>query len=97
MPASKATSLEYVEVGSFVYRSSFGNGLTEFEYDHVLIGRYDGPVTPDPQEVSEVAWVEVGALLADLEAHPSRYTAWFMTAAPMAVRGMLGPGAEARA
>ena len=31
--------------------------------------------------------------VADLEAHPSRYTAWFMTAAPMAVRGMLGPGA----
>ena len=48
---------------------------------------------PDPQEASEVAWVEVDALLADLEAHPSRYTAWFMTAAPMAVRGMLGPGA----
>ena len=70
-----------------------GEGLVEYEYDHVLIGRYDGPVTPDPQEASEVAWVEVGALLADLEAHPSRYTAWFMTAAPMAVRGMLGPGA----
>ena len=81
------------EVGSFVYRARLGEGLVEFEYDHVLIGRYDGPVTPDPQEASEVAWVEVGALLADLEAHPSRYTTWFMTAAPMAVRGMLGPGA----
>ena len=87
------TGVRMGEVGSFVYRARLGEGLVEFEYDHVLIGRYDGPVTPDPQEASEVAWVEVGALLADLEAHPSRYTAWFMTAAPMAVRGMLGPGA----
>ena len=87
------TGVRMGEVGSFVYRARLGEGLVEFEYDHVLIGRYDGPVTPDPQEVSEVAWVEVGELLEDLERHPSRYTAWFMTAAPMAVAAMLGPGA----
>lgn len=80
------------EVGSFVYRAKFANGLTEFEYDHVLVGEYDGPVAPDPAEASEVAWVEVGELLEDLAAHPSRYTAWFVTAAPMAARAILAPG-----
>ena len=84
MPASKATSLEYVEVGSFVYRSSFGNGLTEFEYDHVFVTPYDGPLAPDPSEVAATAWVDAEEALADLQAHPSRYASWFLTAAPMA-------------
>lgn len=81
------------EVGSFVYRERFADGLVEFELDHVFIARYDGDVTPDPSEASDVAWVEVGELLEDLERHPSRYTAWFLTAAPMAVAAMLGPRA----
>ena len=84
VPASKATSLEYVEVGSFVYRSSFGNGLTEFEYDHVFVAPYDGPLAPDPSEVAATAWVDAREALADLQAHPSRYASWFLTAAPMA-------------
>ncbi|SDR67561.1 isopentenyl-diphosphate Delta-isomerase [Parafannyhessea umbonata] len=84
VPASKATSLEYVEVGSFVYRSSFGNGLTEFEYDHVFVTPYDGPLAPDPSEVAATAWVDAEEALADLQAHPSRYASWFLTAAPMA-------------
>ena len=77
------------EVGSFVYRARLAGGLTEFEYDHVFVGEYDGPVVPDPAEASEVAWVEVGELLEDLAAHPSRYTAWLVTAAPMAANAIL--------
>lgn len=84
VPASVSASLEYVEVGSFVYRSSFGNGLTEFEYDHVFVAPYDGPLAPDPGEVEATAWVDAEEALADLQAHPSRYASWFLTAAPMA-------------
>ena len=28
---------------SFTYRSEYDNGLTEFEFDHVFVGRYDAP------------------------------------------------------
>ena len=82
--AAVAASLGYDEVGSFVYRSSYGNGLTEFEYDHVFVAPYDGPLTPDPSEVEATAWVDADEALADLQAHPSRYASWFLTAAPMA-------------
>lgn len=34
------------EVGSFVYRATFANGLTEYEFDHVLVGEWGG--APDP-------------------------------------------------
>lgn len=82
--AAVAASLGYDEVGSFVYRSSYGNGLTEFEYDHIFVAPYDGPLAPDPSEVEATAWVDADEALADLQAHPSRYASWFLTAAPMA-------------
>lgn len=84
VPAAVVASLGYDEVGSFVYRSSYGNGLTEFEYDHVFVAPYDGPLMPDPSEVEATAWVDADEALADLQAHPSRYASWFLTAAPMA-------------
>lgn len=84
VPAAVAAGLGYDEVGSFVYRSPYGNGLTEFEYDHVFVASYDGPLTPDPDEVEATAWVDADEALTDLQAHPSRYASWFLTAAPMA-------------
>jgi isopentenyl-diphosphate delta-isomerase len=51
--------------------------LTEHEYDHVLVGRLDGHVTPDPAEVADVKWMESRDLLADVKAHPQHYTPWF--------------------
>src|ERR1700754_4636109 len=41
----------------FTYRSVFDNGLTEYEFDHVFVGVYDGDVYPDPAEVSEYSWM----------------------------------------
>ena len=32
------------ELYSFVYRAQFENGLTEYEYDHVFLGEYDGEI-----------------------------------------------------
>lgn len=63
---------------SFVYRASFDNGLTEHEYDHVLLGTYDGPVAPDPVEAAGYAWVSLADIRADLASHPDRYTVWFV-------------------
>ncbi len=36
------------EVGSFVYRAAFANGITEYEYDHVLVGEWAGASDPGP-------------------------------------------------
>lgn len=74
------------EIHSFVYRAAFDNGLTEYEFDHVLIGEYDGEFAMNPEEVDDVRWVNIGNLLADVCNNPQRYTPWFITALGEAVK-----------
>ncbi|MFV0414194.1 MAG: isopentenyl-diphosphate Delta-isomerase [Oscillospiraceae bacterium] len=70
------------EIFRFVYRAPFDNGLTEHELDHVFIGRYDGPVRPDPAEIEAVEWVSFEELRRDLAERPQRYCPWFLACAP---------------
>ncbi len=64
------------EVGSFAYRAKFGNGLCEYEYDHVLVGGCAGEPCPNPSEVGELRWVGLEQLAQDLARHPERFAAW---------------------
>ena len=70
------------ELFHFRYEKAFENGLTENELDHVMIGRYDGPVTFCPEEVDEIRWVDPEALMQDVRQHPERYTYWLLQALP---------------
>ena len=66
------------ELFSFVYRAEDPvSGLTEHEFDHVLVGRFDGVPTPDPDEVGDWKWVDPPLLAADVAARPANYTPWF--------------------
>ena len=71
------------EIGSFVYCHRFADDLFEYEYDHVLIGCFDGPVSPNPEEIETTAWCAQQTLLDALRCHPERFAPWFLTAAPM--------------
>lgn len=73
------------EMGHFLYYKDFGDGLKEFEVDHVFVGRTQDAPRPDPEEVSETAWLTVLEAEADLRRHPERYTAWYPTAFSMAL------------
>ena len=64
------------ELDSFVYFEAFANGLAEHEYDHVLVGRPAGDVSPDPSEVMAVRWVSVDDVAAERADHPERFSAW---------------------
>ena len=68
------------EIDSFIYCYPFSNGLTEFEYDHVLVGEYTGGFKAVPEEVDEIRWVEISELLEDIKNNPHIYTPWFITA-----------------
>lgn len=61
---------------TFTYKAEVGEGLVEHEFDHVFFGAYDGPVLPDPSEVSEVRWMRMNDLADDLSTSPEHYTAW---------------------
>ena len=64
------------EVCAFVYRAEFDNGLTEHEFDHVVVGRCVGEVDPNPAEASEARWIGFDALAAELASEPSKFAAW---------------------
>jgi len=61
----------------FVYRAEFADGLIEYEYDHVFVGRAVGPPQPDEAEVANWRWASMEEVADDVVQHPSRYTRWF--------------------
>jgi isopentenyl-diphosphate delta-isomerase len=61
----------------FIYRANVDEGLIEYEYDHILLGWFDGTPQPDPNEIAEWKWADLRTLSADIEAHPESYTYWF--------------------
>ena len=66
----------------FIYRASFDNGLTEYEFDHVLTGLYDGEINPDPDEVASHCFLSIEQIENSLMTEPERYTEWFKIAFP---------------
>jgi len=68
---------ELDELISFIYKAPFDNGLTEHEFDHVMIGSYNGEPNINPDEVAAWKWMQPEAVRDDIEAHSERYTAWF--------------------
>ena len=60
-----------------VYRAGLDTGLTEYEYDHVLVGEFSGEPLCNPQEVDDWRWISPEELKADMEASPQKYSAWF--------------------
>jgi len=71
------------EIFHFTYRSSFDNGLTEHEFDHVFLGLYDGPLQPDPAEVSNHCFATPEQIETSLKEQPEKFTSWFHIAFPM--------------
>ena len=68
------------KVFDFIYRTEFDDGLIEHEFDHVFIGKYDGVVKPDPDEVESYKWVAIEELKKDIRENPQKYTSWFKIA-----------------
>ncbi|MGH3713275.1 MAG: isopentenyl-diphosphate Delta-isomerase [Micromonosporaceae bacterium] len=67
------------EVGHFVYQASDpATGRVEHEYDHVLVGRVDPDVEPqpDPAEADDWRWMPLPALRADTRDDSDAYTPW---------------------
>jgi isopentenyl-diphosphate delta-isomerase len=68
---------------SFIYKAALDNGLTEYEFDHVLIGKYEGPINANTDEVGDHRYMAMGELKNSLRDHPEKYTAWFKIAFPL--------------
>ena len=65
---------------SFIYRTDLDHGLTEHEYDHVVIGRYNGEPVPDTAEVGDWKWAPVAEVRGSIAERPEAFTIWFRIA-----------------
>jgi len=65
------------EAFSMIYKTPVSDRLTEHEFLHVFIGRYDKEPIINKDEVESHAWVDVATLRNDMRKHPEKYTPWF--------------------
>lgn len=70
------------EIGNFIYKKEFENGLIENEYDHLIIGEYSGEPKIDKNEVEEYQWIKLPELAKGLRNNPGKYTYWLKLALP---------------
>ncbi len=67
-----------VPLADLEYRADVGGGLTEHEVVRIFVARARPELAfaPDPEEVAEVAWVDLHDLAARVARHPEAYTPW---------------------
>ncbi|MER3316801.1 MAG: isopentenyl-diphosphate Delta-isomerase [Allomuricauda sp.] len=68
---------ELKELFSFVYKAPFDNGLTEHEFDHVMVGYFENEPDINPEEVADWKWMQPEDIKKDIAENPDEYTAWF--------------------
>lgn len=70
------------ELFSFTYKAEFSNGLTEHEFDHVLVGTCNTLPQPNSSEVADFKWLSLEAVKQAINENPNQYTEWFKIALP---------------
>jgi len=70
-------SVDLEESISFIYKAPFDNGLTEHEYDHILLGSFEGEPDLNPDEVAAWKWMSLEAIQEDMKINSEIYTEWF--------------------
>lgn len=66
-----------IEVGTFVYRrADETTGLSEAEFDHVLLGQTTMQPTPNRFEVADHEWIALAGLRQRMNAEPESFVPW---------------------
>lgn len=62
---------------SFHYQAVLNNDLIENEIDYIFVGKYDGKISINKNEVSDYKWISLQKLKKDIFNNPNKYTIWF--------------------
>lgn len=73
-------STRLTKIFSFTYRAEVEHGLTEYEFDHVFAGTYEGPILADSAEVAATKYISMAELEKELMTAPQTFTTWFRIA-----------------
>ncbi|MCX6723305.1 MAG: isopentenyl-diphosphate Delta-isomerase [Candidatus Staskawiczbacteria bacterium] len=66
-----------LEIFSFIYKAKLNNDLTEYEFDHIFIGKFNEKPVINEKEVEDFKWVNSKFLERDTKQNPKIYTYWF--------------------
>jgi len=75
-------AIEPERIFEFIYRAEFNNGMTEHEFDYVLAGEYEGPVSINKEEVMDYCYKSMDDVRRSLEQQPQKFTQWFHLSFP---------------
>ena len=67
---------ELEEKFSFIYKVKLGD-LTEHEFDHVFMGKFNGKPEINPEEADDWKWMGIQKLKKDIKENPENYAFWF--------------------
>ena len=71
-------SAKLKEISSLIYKLKLNDQLTEYEFDHILIGKYNKREIPfNEKEVSEIRWIGVQLLNKEIKQYSESFTSWF--------------------
>ena len=65
---------------AFTYKAVLENGLTEHEFDHVLIGNFNGTPILNKDEVEDWKWMSLEEIEKNINENKDDYTVWFVIA-----------------
>lgn len=75
-----------LELPEFRYRATDASGIVEYEVCPVFRAVTSDPVSPDPDEVVEFAWVDEATLAAAVTATPWAFSPWLTLQLPQLAR-----------
>ena len=79
------------EIDAFVYFQQY-DGLSEYEFDHVIVAEYSGDIQANPEEIQDLRWITYEDLERELMEQPQKFAAWFKIAAPKVLKWLKKEG-----
>ena len=64
-------------VHSIIYKANLDNEMIEHEFDHILVGKFNGVPLPNIDEVVDWKFVDLETIQAEINKTPDVYTVWF--------------------
>ncbi len=71
------TTQDLEHIGHVLYKAPFENGLTEHEYDHILVLRTEEQPILNPDEASDFRYADIQDIKKEIEQRPEEFTVWF--------------------
>lgn len=71
-------SVKLKEISSIIYKLKLNDQLTEYEFDHIFIGKNNTEKIPfNEKEVSKIRWIGIQLLNKEIKQYPESFTSWF--------------------